>query len=161
MGTHYQGSGAERQALETYIKLQRCADSVVSRVFLRNRMNLTVSQFGVLEALLHLGPMCPGELGGKILRSGGNMTLVVDNLERRGLVKRQRDEKDRRKVVVSLTPKGRETIEAVFPRHVEAIVAELSALSKAEQALLADLCRRLGRSQDGEVAKTEALGAMP
>jgi len=76
-------------------------------------------------------------------------------------VGRRRDAQDRRRVVVSLTAKGRGLIESVFPRHVEAIVAELSALSKAEQALLADLCRRLGRSLDGDVVITEALGAMP
>ena len=149
VGTHYRGTKAERLALEAYIKLQRCAESVVSRVFLRNRMELTVSQFGVLEALFHLGPLSQGELGGKILRSGGNMTLVVNNLARRGLVGRRRDAQDRRRVVVSLTAKGRGVIESVFPRHVEAIVAELSALSAEEQAQLAALCRRLGRATGG------------
>ncbi|MDH4249053.1 MAG: MarR family transcriptional regulator, partial [Deltaproteobacteria bacterium] len=150
----HHGTEAERQALETYIKLQRCAESVVSRVFLRNRMELTVSQFGVLEALFHLGPLSPGELGTKILRSGGNMTLVINNLVRRKLVERRRDGQDRRRVVVSLASRGRKLIEDVFPRHVETIVGELAVLTRAEQVLLASLCKRLGQPAEGDGAKT-------
>ena len=81
MSTHYQGTSEERRALDLYIKLSRAAESVNQRV---NRhlqeVNLTVSQFGVLEALYHLGPMTPGVLCDKILRSTGNLTLVIDNL---------------------------------------------------------------------------------
>ena len=58
--------------------------------------DVTVSQFGVLEALHHLGPLRQGEISAKLLRSGGNITLVVDNLEARGLVQRTREANDRR-----------------------------------------------------------------
>jgi MarR family 2-MHQ and catechol resistance regulon transcriptional repressor len=65
--------------------------------------NLTISQFGVLETLYHLGAMCQTEIGSKLLRSGGNITLVIDNLEKQGLVRRQRDTEDRRLVNIHLT----------------------------------------------------------
>ena len=85
MPTHYQGTPTETQALDAYIKLSRAAESVNQRIneHLHAR-GLTVSQFGVLEALYHLGPLPVGQLAGKILRSSANLTLVVDNLARQG-----------------------------------------------------------------------------
>lgn len=108
---------------------------------------LTVSQFGVLEALLHLGPMCQRELGQKILKSSGNITMVVDNLEKQGLVIRQRDGEDRRFVTVHLTEEGSRLIGEIFPRHVAAIVEEMSILTAVEQEELGHLCRKLGRQE--------------
>src|SRR4051794_22640586 len=89
--------------LNTYTKLMRAAESVTSRV---NRsmspFNLTISQFGVLEALFHKGPLCQRDIAAKILKSTGNITLVIDNLEKRGLVRRVRDTEDRRYLTVHL-----------------------------------------------------------
>jgi MarR family transcriptional regulator, 2-MHQ and catechol-resistance regulon repressor len=147
MGTHYQGAAREVRALDAYIKLLRAADSVVARAHRRTACDLTVSQFGVLETLHHLGPMHQRRIGAKLLKSGGNVTMVIDNLERRGLVERRRDQKDRRFVSVHLTPAGERLIAEVFPRHVRSIVEELSPLSAGEQATLARLCRKLGRRE--------------
>ena len=92
MGTHYQGTKAEKIALCAHINLIRAAESVMSRIeHIFSQYGLTESQFGVLEVLLHLGPLCQRELGQKILKSSGNITMVVDNLEKQGLVVRQRD----------------------------------------------------------------------
>ena len=75
--THYKGTQEEQQALDTFIKLSRAAESVGKRVNDHlNAHDLTVSQFGALEALYHLGPMPVGQLAGKILRSSANLTLV-------------------------------------------------------------------------------------
>jgi MarR family 2-MHQ and catechol resistance regulon transcriptional repressor len=145
MGTHYQGGARERRALDAYIKLARASDSVVSRAHRRTDCDLTVSQFGVLEALYHLGSMHQRQIGTKLLKSGGNVTMVIDNLERRGLVERRRDQKDRRFVSVHLTREGRRTIAEVFPRHVQSIVAEMSPLNAEELEELSRLLRKLGR----------------
>lgn len=72
------------------------------------------------------------------------MTMVVDNLERRGLVERVRGEKDRRFTTVHLTPAGRRLITRTFPPHARAITEVFSVLTKEEQIHLAHLCRRLG-----------------
>ena len=146
MSTHYRGSAQERAALDAYIKLMRAADSVTARLDpLMRAADLTVGQFGALEALLHRGPLCQRDLGRKLLRSGGNITVVVGNLARRGLVRRHRGRQDRRFVTVTLTDKGRRLIGGIFPRHTEHVVREMRALSLADQAELGRLCRRLGR----------------
>ena len=92
MPTHYRGRPEDTRALDTWIKLTRAVDSFGARLAGHGTCsNVTISQFGVLEALHHLGPLRQGEISAKLLRSGGNITLVVDNLEVRGLVRRERD----------------------------------------------------------------------
>src|SRR4051812_1543142 len=108
MPTHYQGRRAETLALDTLIKLMRGVDALNSSLMqVVEKHGLTFSQFGALEALYHLGPMCLGELAHKILRSGGNLTLVAKNLERAKLVRRIPSPQDRRVRRLELTPKGK------------------------------------------------------
>jgi MarR family 2-MHQ and catechol resistance regulon transcriptional repressor len=146
--THYEGTQKEVRALDAWLKLVRATDSLGARLLEREAFgDLTPRQFGVLESLYHRGPMRPGELSAKLLKSGGNITLVVDNLEKRGLVCRQRDSDDRRAVVVSLTDEGRERIGRLFPRHTADIVEEMSILTAEEQETLGRLCRKLGRQE--------------
>jgi len=145
MATHHHGTQEEKQALDAFICLMRAADSFAA--LLRDGLadqDLSSSQFGILETLLHLGPLCQKDLASKLLVSGGNITLVVDNLEKRGLVTRERQTQDRRLVTVSLTPAGRKLIAAVFPKHMATIVARFAILTPAEQDALHRLCRTLG-----------------
>jgi MarR family 2-MHQ and catechol resistance regulon transcriptional repressor len=151
MPTHYTGSSAETRTLDTFIKLTRCTNSLLARLAERNSIGeLTYSQFAVLEALYHIGPMSAGEVSQKILKSGGNLTLVIDNLERDGLVRRERDGKDRRVIHVHLTEAGQRKVEAVLPGHVAALVDEFKVLSAGEQRTLGELCRKLGRGRRSE-----------
>jgi len=148
MGTHYTGTAEEERALDTYIKLSRSAESVTQRVNAHLRhYDLTISQFGALEALYHLGSMQLGELGTKILKSSGNMTLVVDNLVNRGLVIRQRREDDRRCIDIHLTEAGSSLVQNIMQPHVTQVVQAFSVLSASEQEQLAALCRTLGLAQ--------------
>lgn len=105
---------------------------------------LTESQFGVLEALYHLGPLCAAELAVKVLRTRGNLTLVISNLERDGLVGRTTRTEDRRYRTVELTAKGRKRMKAAFPRHARLVAEAMSALEPREQDELRRLCRKLG-----------------
>jgi MarR family 2-MHQ and catechol resistance regulon transcriptional repressor len=147
MATRHQGTAAEKRALDAYIKLRRAVNSVSLREGeVMRASGLTESQFGALEALHHLGPLCQRELAGKVLKSAGNMTTVVDNLERRGLVKRRREGGDRRVVTVHLTDSGGTLVREVYPRVVEVLMEMFSALSAKEQEQLAALCRRLGKA---------------
>src|SRR5437868_2803401 len=140
-------SDTEDRALHTYVKLMRAAGSFTSRAHRHlEEAGLTFSQFAVLDALYHLGPLHLKDLAKKILRSSGNLTMVVDNLEKCGLVLRKQEANDRRFFSVSLTAKGRSTFEKVFPRHVQALVSEMSALSDEEQEELGRLCRKLGKA---------------
>ena len=145
-------------ALDVYIKLSRAADSVTQRIngHLQN-YSLTISQFGVLEALYHLGSMQPSQLAQKVLKRSGNMTLVIDNLVKRGLVTRQRRPDDRRCIDISLTKEGEALIEEIFPPHVAGVVETMGALSPDEQQQLAALCRKLGRSESRQIRPTIKL----
>lgn len=146
MPTHYKGSQKAVAALSAYINLMRASDSLAARLTAQLESHeLTMGQFGVLEALYHLGPMCQRMLGKKLLRSGGNITVVVDNLEKHGLVRRERQKDDRRKVMIRLTQPGKAILEQVLPPHVEAIVKEMSRLTPDEQEELRRLCRKLGK----------------
>ena len=149
MPTHYRGTPQEILALDTFIKLNRAAESVGSRLHQGGTFDgLTGSQFGVLETLYHLGPLCLGEISAKLLKSGGNITLVIDNLEKQGLVQRVRDPDDRRMINVSLTEEGEALIRQLLPPHVAAIVAEMSNLTPEEQRTLGRLCRKLGKKEE-------------
>lgn len=151
MPTSFTGSPAQRRTLDTFIKLTRCTDSLMARIAERNTIgDLTFSQFAVLEALYHLGPMTAGEVGQKILKSGGNMTLVIDNLERDRLVRRERNANDRRVIHVHLTEAGKAKVEAVLPGHVAALVDEFKVLSAREQEMLGELCKKLGKGRRSE-----------
>ncbi len=152
MGTHYNGTSEEIRAINAYIKLQRSAESASARATRHlAAAGLTFSQYGVLDILFHLGPLPLGQIAEKILKSEGNMTTVVDNLERRGLVRRERNEKDRRVVTLSLTEAGKGVIEKVLPQHIQAIVEEMSIFTPEEQETLDRLCRKLGKQEQSDL----------
>jgi MarR family transcriptional regulator, 2-MHQ and catechol-resistance regulon repressor len=138
-------------ALDAYVKLLRAGRSVLARVEPRlAAAGLTPTQFGVMEAILHKGPLGQRELSRKVLTSAGNMTDLVDKLEARGLVRRARQKSDRRAVHVELTPAGRDLIEPLFAGHAGDIAAAMGELNGEELRQLSDLLRRLGLAAQGE-----------
>jgi len=142
----FRGNNKEVRALSTYVKLMRAAESITSRVHKHlSSVGLTVSQFGVLEAIYHLGPLSQKDLGRKILRSSGNITMVIDNLEKRRLVRRERDASDRRMFIVHLTEAGQKLIDRIFPPHAALITSELSVLNATDQKILGNLCKKVGK----------------
>ncbi|MDH3267570.1 MAG: MarR family transcriptional regulator [Ignavibacteria bacterium] len=145
MGTHYKGSRRTIDSLNSYTKLIRSAESLSSKINLAlNDFGLTESQFGVLDALFHLGPMKHKEIGKKILKSGGNITMVINNLERRQLVQRKRGEKDKRQFIIHLTQKGKNKFQELLPHIVKKIKKYFEMLSKEEQKELQRLCKIVG-----------------
>ena len=131
--------------MRTYVKLFRASESVSGRLAgLILSAGITFTQFNVLDTLFHLGPMRQRELSGKIMRSNGNVTLVLRNLERAGLVRRQRTVGTRRELTISLTDHGRALIAELLPRFARAVAREMSVLGDGELATLGALCRRVG-----------------
>lgn len=145
MPTHYKGSKKEIETLNAFIKMTRASESINNRLsrYLACE-NLTISQFGIIEALHHLGPQNQRELGAKILKTGGNITLVIDNLEKRGMVLKEKDPNDGRAVIITLSKKGREFIERYFPEHLKRIVEEFSVLTPEELKELGRLSKKVG-----------------
>src|SRR5947207_499204 len=132
---HYKGNKKTARALDAFVKLTRAANSVSAATNSElSAVGLTVSQFAVLEVLYHVGPLCLTEIARKILTTGGNLTLVVKNLEKRGLVQRKQSSDDRRFFSLHLTPKGKGLIAEVFPKQAAQITRVIGALSADEQA---------------------------
>jgi MarR family 2-MHQ and catechol resistance regulon transcriptional repressor len=136
----------EERALRLWIALARCyatfARAVAGKV---SEYGLTTAQFGILEALYHVGPLPLGELAEKLLVTGGNVTYVMDRLEEQGLVRRERSGLDRRVVVGRLTDDGRSLIAGVFPGHADFIRALSDTLDGEDQQRLRDLLKSLGK----------------
>lgn len=148
MSRHFHGSPGQERALDAYVKLLRASETLHSEATRSlAEQGLSSSQFGVLEALYHVGPMCLSELAQKILKTSGNLTMVVGNLEKRGLVIRQQQSEDRRFVTAAITDKGRKLMARIFPAHLERIVELMERLSPAQQEELGRLCRRLGKDR--------------
>jgi MarR family transcriptional regulator, 2-MHQ and catechol-resistance regulon repressor len=109
-------------------------------------LDLCLSDFGVLEALLHKGPLSVQELGAKVMLTSGAMTAALNRLARRGLIEREEDAKDRRIKIVQLTPIGTDFITTTFEDHKRALESAVSDVSKADRATLVGLLRHLGTS---------------
>jgi MarR family 2-MHQ and catechol resistance regulon transcriptional repressor len=147
MSTKFKGTAEQRQALDLFVKLARASESFFARSLKSTaESGLTPTQFGVLETLFHLGPLKPSTLAEKHLKSRNNLSVVIDHLERDGLVERIRCPEDRRAQWVHLTKCGEEKIRGVFPVFVEAVTAEASILTPEEQVQLASLLKKLGTS---------------
>lgn len=130
--------------LKTLIALSRCTQNVHKREYKTIKEGgLTVSQFAVLEILFHKGDLKVSEIIDKILSTGGNMTVVIDNLVKVNLVKRCVDSKDRRVNLISITDEGRNLISEIFPKHLENINEIFSSLTSEEKENLISLLKKL------------------
>jgi MarR family 2-MHQ and catechol resistance regulon transcriptional repressor len=132
-------------ALGMWVKLAR-AHATFSRLTYENirSFGLTTPQFAALECLGHLGPMMIGGLCRKMLVSGGNMTVVLDNLEKEGLVERVPSKDDRRAILVRLTAKGSKLFDDVFIKHAQYVASIASVMTEKEQETLSALLKKLG-----------------
>jgi MarR family 2-MHQ and catechol resistance regulon transcriptional repressor len=142
------GLGLATESLTAFSQFIWASDSIRARLFtFLGRHDMTASQFGVLDALYHLGSHTQRDLGSHILKSGGNITMVVDNLEKSGLVRRERSQKDRRMVNVHITEQGRKRFRRILPRVLHFIEDEMSGLSQRELRELGRLCVRIGSNK--------------
>lgn len=106
-------------------------------------LGLCSTDFGVLEALLHEGPLPVNALGKKVLISSGSMTAAIDRLERQGLVERRDSPTDRRARIAHLTPKGKRLIERLFAEHARDMEAAFACLDRREKDALAGALGKL------------------
>lgn len=148
MPSLYKGPRAEVRALNALITMSRAVNAVHGALASRRLAEgLPMAQFAVLEALWHCGSMCQRDLAGKLLVSGANVTKLIDAVERKGWVRRERDKADRRYIVVHLTDAGQALIAEHFPRHAREVAELFSVLAPAEQNTLRDLAKRVGKQE--------------
>lgn len=109
-------------------------------------LGLCLSDFMVLEALLHKGPLPISEIQARVPLASGSMTAAVDRVESRGLVVRRATSEDRRVRRIELTPAGRRLIEAAFAEHARHLEDAVAVLDKVEKEQVYSGLRKLGRS---------------
>jgi MarR family 2-MHQ and catechol resistance regulon transcriptional repressor len=150
------GDKKRRRALEAYGTLQRAATMAATRVEdAVHPFGLSASQYGVLDTLQQRGPVHQQELAEALGRSKAQMTAIIDALESRGMVRRERHAVDRRFISVYLTDAGRKMLSEAAPARTDAIVSLMRELSGDQRARLTRLCRRLLRVLDPHEATAE------
>lgn len=136
--------------LKVIIALSRCIQSVNRREApIIQEAGLTMPQFSVLDFLYHKGDHKICDILEKTLSTGGNMTVIIDNLEKMGLVARTDDPADRRAKIISITKEGSKLMNSLFPRHMENLETVLSPLTAVEKKQLIDLAKKLGKAAAG------------
>jgi MarR family transcriptional regulator, 2-MHQ and catechol-resistance regulon repressor len=120
------------------------------------RLDMCLSDFAVLEVLLHRGAQPVNEIGRRVELTSGAITTAVDRLAERGLVVRTASKTDRRTRVVSLTPTGRAQIREIFRHHERAMDLAAAGLDRAERATLVHLLKTLGKHAELQLAEPPA-----
>ena len=139
-----------------WVVLARAYESMARYVEQRvSAEGLGLSDFEVLELLLHKGPMTMSSIGEKVLLANASMTSVIDRLDGRGFVVRKNDDKDRRVRIVDLTDKGRAFVSELYPRHAQDLEAVLQVLTQRERAQLRTLLKKVGTAAQSAIAPTD------
>src|SRR5216110_2322128 len=124
-------------------KAARAAQAYAEKSILE--LEMCASDFAVLEALLHKGPLPVNEIGKKIQLTSGSITVAVDRLEARSLVERRAHGTDRRARIVHLTKAGRKVITRAYAQHAADLEQLMSAsLTTRERATLISLLKKIG-----------------
>ena len=130
------------------MKAHRALERLATRSIESSEVGL--SDFAVLEMLLHKGPQPVNEIGRRIELTSGAITTAVDRLESRGLVTREAHPSDRRARIVRLTAAGQAQAAKIFAGHKAAMDRAASGLSKTERATLIELLKKLGTSASAQ-----------
>ncbi|MEK4513257.1 MarR family winged helix-turn-helix transcriptional regulator [Paenibacillus sp. FSL K6-2524] len=140
----------KNESLDLYVALTRATQWLNAHTERDIRQyGLTRTEFGVLELLYHKGSQPIQQICGKVLMSSGNITYVVDKLEKKGLVARRASTEDRRLIYAEITNQGEQFIEEVFPKHTEVIEQAMAGLSPEEKSVAAQLLKKLGKHAQG------------
>lgn len=139
------GAKASPTATRTWMILWKATQSVSANAR-RNieTLGLGLTDFAVLEVLLHKGPLPVNTIGAKVFLTSGSVTTAIDRLEARGFVERAAHAGDRRSRIVHLTREGRKTIECAFSEHARTMEQVFSCLSGSERSALIELLKKLG-----------------
>lgn len=143
-----------KQSLDLYIALNRSVQWINAHADrdIRN-YGLNRTEFGVLELLYHKGPELLQRIGGKVLMSSGNITYVIDKLERKQFVRRKASDEDRRAIYAEITDTGKQFMDQVFPAHAKLIDTLVSVLVSEEKREASEILKKLGKHAQEEWLK--------
>ena len=147
---------ADKPAIHTWLVLMK-AYRTLKRHAERSieALDMCLSDFAILEALLNKGPQSVRDLGRRVELTSGSMTTAIDRLEMRGLVTRADHPTDRRTWVIRLTAEGKALIAKVFAGHEQAMDRAMRGLSNADLATLTHLLKRLGTAAEAQLGQPE------
>ena len=114
-------------------------------------LGLCLSDFAILELLLHQGPMPVNEIGCKVKLTSGSMSVAIDRLERKDLVERRKDDRDARTRIIHLTEAGRALIEPASHKHAAVMNQLCEVLTEEERGEAVRLLKKLGKAAQGHV----------
>lgn len=124
-------------SLNTFVGLNRTLDHLMKIVKTDvQRYGLNVTEFAVMELLYNKGDQPIQRIGNRVLIASSSITYVVDKLEEKGCIVRQRNEKDKRVTNASLTDKGRSLMDEIFPDHASTLESTFSVLTDEEITVL-------------------------
>jgi MarR family 2-MHQ and catechol resistance regulon transcriptional repressor len=139
--------------MKAHRALQRHAEASIAT------LELCLSDFVVLEMLLHKGPMKVNDIGRKVGLTSGSITTAVDRLEARSLVSREVNREDSRSRIVQLTAQGRKLIRVAFAAHADRMETAADGLDRKERTALVGLLKKLGLAAQAKLDKDESKGA--
>jgi MarR family 2-MHQ and catechol resistance regulon transcriptional repressor len=105
---------------------------------------LQLSEFAIMEVLLHKGPLPINTIGDKVLLTSGSMTAAVNRMQTKGYVTRERDPRDGRCFHVHLTPRGKKVIQKAYDRHAKNLEIVAGVLTVQEREELVRLLKKIG-----------------
>ena len=145
-------SAEDLSGVHVWLVLWKCFRSM----FAYARQNLSLvglgeSEFGILEVLLHKGPLPVNTIGPLVYLTSGSISVAVDRLQAKAYVTRQNDAEDRRKIVVVLTSKGQKLITEAFRDHAAAMEKAFEGFSSSQRSQLLNYLRRLGKSAEAKL----------
>ena len=131
--------------LRVLIALSRTNKRVLKRsAAIFNAGGLTTAQFAVLDVLYHKGSLSINQITQSVLSTGGNMTVVINNMEKLKLISRCIDPEDKRSNLISITDEGRRRFEVIFPNHLKDLEKFFSPLTDEEKNSLLNLLKKIG-----------------
>jgi DNA-binding MarR family transcriptional regulator len=137
--------------LKLLVTLSRCNASIERKIYPKiKEEGLTETQFSVLNLLYHKGQFNIKEIIEKTFSSGGTMTVVVNNLLKEGYIKKERGEKDKRQLLISITSKGIDLLDYILETHVENLKTTFEVLTDTEKLILTELLKKLGKGKEVE-----------
>lgn len=133
-----------KESLNTFVGLNRTLDHLMKIVRTDvQRYGLNVTEFAVMELLYNKGPQPIQRIGNRVLIASSSITYVVDKLEEKGCVVRQRNEKDKRVTNALLTDQGRDMMDTIFPAHASTLESTFSVLTDEEISVLQQALKKL------------------
>ena len=132
------------KSMKTVVRLEKASLKITNlTVNYLSKHNLTFNQFKVLEVLYHLGDLNIGSITKLTMSTPGNITVVVKNLKRDEWITSIKDPNDSRASILSITQKGKDIVEEVFPNHANNLTKSLEVLSEVELDTLYDLLNKV------------------